>query len=283
MAILSIQSHVAYGHVGNAAAAFPLQRLGREVWQVHTVMFSNHAGYGGFRGPVFSPETVSDVVEGIEERGVMDCCSAVLSGYMGDVALGDSILDAADRVKRHNPDALYCCDPVMGDDGRGVYVRRGIPDFMREKAVPAADIVTPNRFELELLSGRPVAGLEDAADAARMLGPSIVLVTSLKREDRAPGTIEMLAVERDGPAWLVATPELVLDPAPNGSGDATAALFLAFYLENRDVGRALERTAAAIFAVFDATREAGTRELALIQAQDAIADPPRRFPVTRID
>ncbi|MBV8414912.1 MAG: pyridoxal kinase, partial [Verrucomicrobia bacterium] len=126
LTILSIQSSVAYGHVGNSAAVFPLQRIGVEVWPVNTVHFSNHTGYQSWRGMVLPVEGVAEVILGIEERGVLPECNGVLSGYMGDVSLGEVILDAFRRVKRANPDALYCCDPVMGDVGRGFFVRPGI-------------------------------------------------------------------------------------------------------------------------------------------------------------
>jgi pyridoxine kinase len=284
MAILSIQSHVAFGHVGNAAVTLPLQRLGREVWAVHTVMFAAHAGYGPPRGPVFAPGTVTEVVAGLEARGVMPRCEAVLSGYLGDAPMGDAVLDAVARAKAANPAALYCCDPVMGDAGPGVYVRETIPDFMRTKAVPAADILTPNAFELGLLTGLPSETLEEAVTAARTLivrGPSLVLVTSLIRQDGPPGAIEMLAVTAEA-AWRVATPRFDLDPAPNGAGDLTAALFLAYVIERADPADALGRTAAAVHAVFDTTAAAGTRELALLAAQDRFRTPPQRFAVESV-
>lgn len=158
MAILSIQSHVAYGHVGNSAAVFPLQRLGNEVWPVHTVHFSNHTGYDTVRGTVFGPDLVRDTVKGIGERGVLPRCDALLSGYLGDATIGHTVVEAARAVKAANPDALYCCDPVMGDHDAtggpgGLYVKPDIPDLMREVVIPAADITTPNQFELELLTG----------------------------------------------------------------------------------------------------------------------------------
>lgn len=291
MSILSIQSHVAYGHVGNSATVFPLQRLGWEVWAVHTVMFAAHGGYGPPRGPIFSAQTVRDVVGGIEERGVLPQCRAVLSGYLGDAALGEAVLEAVTKVKLANPEALFCCDPVMGDSAPGLYVREGIPEFMRERAIPAADILTPNVFELELLTGHKVTDLDAAVAAARTLiqpglpaqrGPSIVLVTSLMRADTPVDQIEMLAVTADA-AWLVATPRFILDPAPNGAGDLTAALYLATYLDSQRPDLALQRTAAAIHAVFEATRLAGTRELALIAAQDRVVAPETVFEVGKIN
>lgn len=277
MNILSIQSSVAYGHVGNSAAVFPLQRLGFEVWPVNTVQFSNHTGYGKWRGQVFPAELISEVVEGIAERGVLDRCDAVLSGYMGDAAIGEAITAAAARVRAANPQALYCCDPVMGDIGRGIFVRPGIPEFMAARAVPAADIVTPNQFELELLTGRRVATLAEAVAAARSLtGPRIVVVTSLLRDDAPAGIIESLAVTADA-AWLVQTPLLPLDPPPNGAGDVVAALFLGHYLTSRDPAEALSRAVSGLYGVLDHSLKAGMREIQLIAAQQQLLAPQKLF------
>src|SRR3984893_7061980 len=186
LTILSIQSSVAYGHVGNSAAVFPLQRIGVEVWPVNTVHFSNHTGYGSWRGMILPVDGVAEVILGIEERGVLHECDGVLSGYMGDASLGEVVLDAFQRVKRANPNAVYCCDPVMGDVGRGFFVRPGIPELMRDSAVPTATIITPNQFELEYLVNRTVTNLESAlaaVDLVMAMGPRVILVTRLRRAD----------------------------------------------------------------------------------------------------
>jgi pyridoxine kinase len=282
--ILSIQSHVAYGCVGNRAAVFPLQRLGWEVIAVNTVQFSNHTGYGAWEGDVFTPEHIRAVLNGVDARGGLALCDAVLSGYLGDVGLGEAVLDAVARVKAAHPGAVYCCDPVMGDVGRGVFVRPGVPEFMRDRAMPAADIATPNQFELELLTGRRIATLEDALAATAALrrsGPSLVLVTSLTRRDGATGMIEMLADGPDG-AFLVAAPLLPFETPPNGGGDLTAALFLAHWSDGRDVAAALEKTTGAVHAVFAETARRGARELQIVAAQDALAAAERPFPAVRV-
>ena len=281
MKILSIQSSVAYGHAGNSSAVFPLQRLGHEVWAVNTVHFSNHTGYGAWRGPLLAPSDVAEVITGIEERGVLPQCDAVLSGYQGAEEVGEVVLDAVARVKAANPAAVYCCDPVMGDVGRGFFVRPGIPEFMRDKVIPAADLATPNQFELEFLTGRQVNSTDDlldAADALRDLGPRTVLVTSVETGDAGEDAISMVAVSDDG-AWSVTTPRLPL--SVNGAGDATAALFLA-HTTTDGPEVALGRTAASVFAVMELTHAGGHREIQLIAAQHQIADPPARFPVTRL-
>jgi pyridoxine kinase len=280
--ILSIQSSVAYGHVGNSAAVFPLQRMGFEVWPVNTVHFSNHTGYGRWQGSVLAAEDVAGVVRGIEELGALAGCDAVLSGYMGDASLGEVVVGAVARVKGLNADALYCCDPVMGDAGRGFFVRPGVPEFVKGVAVPAADIITPNQFELEFLTGAEVGDLDDAlgaADEARRLGPETVLTTSLRRGDAPAGTIEMLAVSGEG-AWLVRTPMLALEV--NGAGDATAALFLARLLRGETVAQALSMTASAVHAVLEETCRTGSREIRFVSAQQSIVDPPRRFEASRV-
>ncbi|MBB2893476.1 pyridoxal kinase PdxY [Flexivirga oryzae] len=281
MNILSIQSSVAYGHAGNSSAVFPLQRLGFEVWPVYTVYFSNHTGYGEWRGPVFEPETVADVITGIEERGVLGECDAVLSGYQGGEQVGAVILDAVARVKAANPKAIYCADPVMGDVERGFFVRPGIPEFMRDKVIPAADIVTPNQFELDYLSGtevRTVDGLLEAVDALRARGPRTVLVTSVQT-DQTPADSVQLAVVTDDGAWLVTTP--LLPMYVSGAGDATAAIFLARWL-TEDPAKALADTADSVFSIMERTHQAGSREIQLIQSQDAIAHPQDRFEVVRL-
>ena len=282
MNVLSIQSSVAYGHVGNSAAVFPLQRMGFEVWPVNTVQFSNHTGYGQWRGQVLPAEDVAGIIRGIEDRDVLAGCDAVLSGYMGDASLGEVIVGAVGRVKGLNAKAIYCCDPVMGDAGRGFFVRPGIPEFIREVAVPAADVITPNQFELEFLTGLEVGDLDDAlaaADEARRLGPGTVLTTSLKRGDAESDTIEMLAVSSQG-AWLVGTPMLALEV--NGAGDATAALFLARLLRGETVAQALSMTASAVYAVLEETYRTGSREMRLVAAQESIVEPSRRFEARQI-
>ena len=282
MKILSIQSAVAYGHVGNSAAVFPLQRIGVEVIPVNTVNFSNHTGYGAWRGPLISPEQVGEVITGVEERGAFPQIDVVLSGYQGGVGIGDVIVDAVQRVKVANPDALYACDPVMGNAKSGCFVAPEIPDLLRDRVVPNADIITPNQFELGFLTGTEPASLEStlaSVELARAMGPSVVLVTSVERPDRDPETIEMLVVD-DAGRWIVQTP--LLPFKANGSGDVTAALFAAHYGETRDAKLALERTASSVFDLVELTYRSGQRELQLVEAQEFYANPRMQFTATAV-
>jgi pyridoxine kinase len=280
--ILSIQSSVAYGHVGNSAATFPLMRMGVEVYPVLTVHFSNHTGYGEWRGPLLAAHDVAEVIRGIDERGALEQVDAVLSGYQGGEDVGAVILDAVALAKSRNPSAVYCCDPVMGDVGRGFFVRPGIPELMRDTVVPAAQIITPNQFELEYLTRRSASTVTEvlaAADAARAMGPSTVLVTSVVHDAAAEGTIDMIAVTDDG-AWSVTTP--LLPRTFTGAGDLTAATFLAHLLSSGSVATAVGRTAAVVYGVLKATVDSGHSELRLVAAQDEIASPSNSFDVTRL-
>jgi pyridoxine kinase len=277
MNILSIQSHVAYGHVGNAAATFPLQRIGIEVWPVHTVQFSNHTGYGEWTGRVFEAGLIGELVQGIAQRGVLGTCDGVLSGYMGSAETGAAILDAVARVRAANPKARYCCDPVIGDVGRGIFVRPGIPEFMREQAVPAADVITPNQFELDLLARRSSATTAEARAAISVvhkLGPKVILVTSLHTAETPADAIDLVASDATG-MFRVRTPKLPI--SINGAGDAIAALFFAHHLRSGSAAEALSRAASSIFGLLKRTADAGSREILLIAAQDEFVNPGRVF------
>ncbi len=280
--ILSIQSSVAYGHVGNSAATFPLMRSGVEVWPVLTVHFSNHTGYGEWRGPLLAAEDVADVVRGIDDRGVLNRVDAVLSGYQGAEAVGAVVLEAVALVKERSPKAIYCCDPVMGDVGRGFFVRPGIPEFMRDQVVPKAQIVTPNHFELDFLTGRETHTLDQVIDAAHSLraaGPETVLVTSVVTDATADDELTMLAVTGDG-AWQVLTPRL--DRIFTGSGDLTAAMFLAHWLASGSAAAAVGATADIVYSVLKQTADSGLPELQLVAAQDEIVTPTYHFDVHQV-
>ncbi|WP_295853401.1 pyridoxal kinase PdxY [uncultured Microbacterium sp.] len=282
MKVLSIQSAVAFGHVGNSAAVFPLQRIGVEVLPVYTVNFSNHTGYGAWRGPLIAPDDVAAVIEGIEDRGVFPEIDVVLSGYQGGEGIADVIIDAVARVKKANPDAVYACDPVMGNAKSGCFVAPAIPVLLRERVVPVADILTPNQFELGFLTDTEPGSVESTLESADMLrarGPRTVLVTSVERPDREPDTIEMMVVD-DAGAWIVQTP--LIPMKANGSGDVTAALFTAHYRRTGDAADALARTASSVFDLLSNTFAAGSRELRLVESQEAYAHPRLQFSVRQV-
>lgn len=280
--VLSIQSHVAYGHVGNASAVFPMQRMGVEVWPVHTVQFSNHTGYGAWTGRVFDGTAIEELLDGIAARGVLGTCDGVLSGYMGSPDVGTAILDAVARVRAANPAARWCCDPVIGDVGRGVFVRPGIEELLRDRALPLADILTPNHFELDLLAQtttRTMAEVKAAIATVHALGPTVLLVTSVVADETPDDAVDVLAAE-GGRCWRVRTPKL--DLGVNGAGDAIAALFFVHLLRGATADVALGEAVASVFGLLRRTAEAGSREILTVAAQEEFVAPSRRFGVVAV-
>ena len=270
---------MAYGHVGNSASVFPLQRLGMEVWAVNTVQFSNHPGYGAWRGQTFTGEAIQALVDGIAARGVLPGCDAVLSGYLGDALIGEAVLHAVASVRTANPAALYCCDPVIGDTAPGVYVRPGIPEFLRSRCLPEADIATPNQFELEYLARHAITTLVEAKAALAALQQimrpeGVVLLTSLRTVETPDDAVDLLAASSAG-LHRLRTPLLPL--SANGAGDTIAALFLLHWLRTRDAAFALSAAASAVFGLLRRTAEAGSRELLTVAAQEEFVSPTQVF------
>ncbi len=280
--ILSIQSHVAFGYVGNRSAVFPLELIGQEVVVINTVQFSNHTGYGEWTGDVFSAQHIKNILQGIEKRGGLSC-DAVLSGYMGTTEVGMAITEAVDRVKAIRPEALYCLDPVMGDYGRGFFVHRAIPDFIRNEALNRADIVTPNQFEAEYLADMEISEIAQAREACckiREQGPQIVLITSFQNNDD-DNRISMYLSDK-GEDWIITTPRLKMIPDPNGAGDLTSALFLGRYLQSHNASDALEKMANSVFTVFEKTYNEASRELRLVDSRFEIMNPADTFEAVKI-
>jgi pyridoxine kinase len=267
MNVLSIQSDVVYGHVGNAAARFALQRLGHEVWAIPTVLLSSHAGYQNVGGESLSADLLRRLVDGLDANGWLGRCDAVISGYLGHADHADVVGDAVARVKHANPKAIYCLDPVFGDGGRA-YAKPGVAEAMARTLLPLADIVTPNAFELASLTSVAIRHAGDARDAARRLGRPLVLATSVPAGEGRVGTLAVAKKE----AWLAVTP--LLGNAPHGAGDLLAALFVGHRLSGSSVREALAECAASVFNILAASVRAGAQEMLLIGKQNVIVQPP---------
>lgn len=280
--VLSIQSAVSYGHVGNSAGVFALQRLGAEVWPINTVQFSNHTGYDGWRGTRATAAEVSDLVLGVAERGVLPKLDAVLSGYLGAADIVAVVADAVRRARAANPEVLYCCDPVLGAAGRGFFVTGELPMLIRDHLIPLANVITPNQFELDFLVGGPTPTIEvllAATDSLRAVGPGVVMVTSVHTEDTPPDCVDVVVSSQDG-AWRVRTP--VLAVRVGGTGDVIAALFLGRLLRGEEVPDAMARSTASVFALLQQNLASGAGELPLIAGQAALVDPGPGFGLERL-
>lgn len=287
MGILSVQSRVVFGHVGNSAAAFALERRGHDVWAVDTVRLSNHPGHGAREGGAADAAEVAALIRGVERAAGFERCEAVLGGYLGRAATGAVLLDAVDRIKRANPAAVFCLDPVMGDDAEGLYVAEDVAAFVAERLVPVADILTPNLFELSRLVGhRPTTLGEtiDAAERIRARGVRAVVVTSV------PGGVDHSSVNRNGQqivsnlvvadgAWLTTTPRL--ERKAKGAGDLLAALFLSWQLSGAGWAAALGKATASVFGILQATKP-DALDMALIAAQEELVAPTNAVDAARI-
>ena len=298
MAILTIHSHVASGHVGNRAAVFALETLGHDVCAVNTVELSAHPGHAESSGGAVAPARVAAILDGLRRQGAFAHARAVLTGYLGGVATAERALAAVKAVKKARPDALYLCDPVLGDVREGLYVPDSLARWIKEEAVPRADILTPNAFELAYLSGRPAGSETEALAAARMLagkGRRIVVATSIApdratrvgkktgQKKPAPGTspdasIVTIAVAGTR-AWRVTTPRL--GSRAKGAGDLLAALFLGHYLRDRASALPASRSVSSAYAVMAAAEAGGQAgaalDLPLVAGRAALIDPVPRF------
>jgi pyridoxine kinase len=275
MNVISIQSQVAYGHVGNSAAVFPMQMHGIDVVAVPTTLLSNRPGYPTIRGRAVDAELLADLLLGIEERGAIDAAQMIVTGYLGSAGNATVVADFVARAKAKNPSLSYCCDPVIGDRDRGLFVHADIPPLVRDLLCPLADIVTPNHFEFEWLSGAKVSTIDQLMKAARaFMARGTVVVTSAELTDTPGGEIESVAVERGG-AWRVRTPKLPI--SPNGTGDLFAALLAAARVGGSNTSDALSHAASAIFAVLERTAARGTEEMRIVESAAQLVNPERKF------
>lgn len=272
--ILSIQSEVVYGHVGNGAARLALQRLSHEVFTLPTVIYSNHPGHGRYSGMAVPADQIALLVEALDAQGYLRGCSAVISGFLGRADQATVIAEAVERVKAANPHAVYCCDPVAGDLPAGAYVSDDVAGAIAARLIPIADIVTPNDYELGRFTNRTIGNPEEALAAARELGPGLVLATSVPSRDA--DRIATMAVTHQT-AWLTETPRR--ENVPHGLGDLMTALFLGQWLRSRDIPGALGLAAASVDSILRATLRAGSDELLMVQEQNRIVEPTHMRPI----
>lgn len=272
--ILTLQSHVVYGHAGNAAAVFPMQRLGHQVSVLNLLQFSNHTGYGAWGGKALSVQELQDVLLGLKNIGVLDQLDAIISGYIGNVEQAKAIYDFIADLKQKNRSLIYCCDPVMGDDGRGLYVKPEIAAFIQTQLIQLADWMTPNLFELSQLSQSSILSVKQALEACESLlfrFPTLkgLLATSIANDKNHTG---MLLVTREY-AYHCETPKFDLIASVHGTGDVTAATFISHILKGDQAVDAMQKAANTLCDMTKYTYEHNLTELAIIPAQDAIVQP----------
>ena len=286
MSILSIQSHVSFGHAGNSASVFPLQFLGHNVWPVHTVNYSNHTGYGKWKGETISAKVIREIIDGIFAITEPKSCKAVLSGYLGTPGVAESVENALKKLKKVNSKILFCCDPVMGDKGRGFFVKDEIPEYFKKKLVPIANIITPNHFEFNFLCGESATYKDAIINAAPLLkkGPSWIIIKSFIGKETTPGTLDVLAISATS-AYKINTPHIIYpnDKPPVGTGDLFTSLYLGNYINNNfDAVNALEMACSSIYSILKFTYDKNMYELEIINAREQILSPNEMFRAVKL-
>ncbi|HHF2857917.1 TPA: pyridoxal kinase PdxY [Vibrio diabolicus] len=281
--ILSIQSHVSFGHAGNSSAVFPMQRMGFEVWPIHTVQFSNHTQYQeGWTGRAFAAEDISELVRGLSNIGALEKCQAVLTGYQGSAEQCLAVEETVTTVKQANLKALYVCDPVMGAPDKGCIVAPGIAENLLNRLMPMADVIVPNQFELSQFAEMEIHSLDDAITACQRAlakGPKIVLVKHLYCLEN--GSFNMLLATQEG-IYLAKRPQFEFVKQPVGVGDLISAIFTAGLLKGWSPKQAFQHCHDACNGVLSATYHAGEWELQTIAAQQEFVEPSKHFSIEEV-
>ncbi|MDX2258661.1 MAG: pyridoxal kinase [Hyphomicrobiaceae bacterium] len=265
--ILAISSYVAHGHVGLAAIVPTLQRMGHDVVGLPTVVLSSHYGYEPVAGLELDASDLGAMLEALRENGWLDDLDGVVTGFMADPQSVAVVAAELQRIADEHPDVIYLCDPVMGDDPKGLYVPVEVAEAIRDRLVPLADVLTPNRFELAWLTGMPVTDPATADAAADATGAELVVVTSVPAAD---GLIGNLMSDEDR-ALIASVPHR--RQVPHGTGDLMAALVLGHMIDGLEHADAVARAAAGVEAVLQ--ESAGTTEMRLVDALERAtgADP----------
>ena len=261
--VISIQSQVVMGHVGNSAAVFPMLAVGMEVAPIPTVLFSNTPNYPTLRGHALPPELFADLLLGVSERGLPARADYIVTGYIGSVPVAEQTADFIAEAKRINPRLTYLCDPVMGDSGPGLYVPETIARIFRERLLPMADLATPNQFEVEYLSGDSIGSFDDLRRAASRLnlapGASLV-ATGCVLADTPEGQLESVIL---GPGVASRHTAPRLPVATSGTGDLFAGLLTAGLGHGKSLAEAVEFAQNLTGLALQRAAALGTREVVL--------------------
>ncbi|MEJ5021223.1 pyridoxal kinase [Ochrobactrum vermis] len=268
--IISIQSQVVHGHVGNSAAVLPMQAHGLNVAAVPTTLLSNNPHFETMRGRVLESELVGDLLRGVEERGLIETSRYIVSGYLGSQANGDVVAAFVERARQINPDIKYICDPVMGDTNLGVFVADPVVECIVERLVPLADLLTPNQFELGLITQTEVTSwpaLETAVARVQAFRGAKLVVTGCNLADTPEGLLENIVFDRKG--TRLASSHLPILPV--GTGDLFTGLLTAKLARGNTLVEAARGAAATVFEVLKRTMEAGEQDMQLASVIDALS------------
>ncbi|RKS84814.1 pyridoxal kinase [Orbus hercynius] len=281
--VLSMQSNVVYGYAGNKVSTLPMQLQGVEVMPIHTVQLSSNTVYPNYDGIVLGEQQITRIVNSLEKIGVLASIDAIISGYIGLAEQGEEILEAVNKIKHYNPNAIYVCDPVMGGDiNKGSSLPRNIIDFFTHQAINQADYITPNLLELQLLSNIEITCFNDVIKAINALKkPHIrgILVKNLVHAGKTTDQFEMV-LSTQSHNYHLARPLYDFPHRPLGVGDLICGLFTAHLVNGKSQLMAFELAANAANHVLAITKQNNARELAIIASQDWIKNPTLQYQST---
>ena len=263
--VISIQSQVVYGHVGNSAAVFPMQSKGINVLAVPTTLLSNHPHYPTMRGKILEHKLVEDLLLGIEERGLIEKTETLVTGFLGSIEIANVVDEFISLAQKRNPHMIYVCDPVMGDDDLGVFVDENLLSIFSNKLIPKATIITPNQFELELITGRSARNIEDLQNAAERLinqTTKSIVVTGCILKDSEDGYVETIVCEN---SKVHRIPIKKLPVRPCGTGDLFTALMISHLSQGKNLILACEAAVSEVFKTLEQTLLHESNEMRLLK------------------
>ncbi len=259
--VLCLSSQVARGFVGGSAMRIALQRMRHDCWLLPTVILSNHPAHARFAGEQVPIGRLRAMLEALDANGWLEEVDAVIAGYMPSPEHVTFTAQAFEFVCNRNPEVLCVCDPILGDDPGGLYIDDESANAVREELVPKADIVTPNRFELEWLTGMKARRAKKALASAQSLAAPTVLVTSLTGED-VSSMVNLVVDDKT----VAATTVPKRKHAPHGVGDLMSALLLGGILDGAGVSEALAAATGRVQAALELSD--GSDELRLVTAPE---------------
>ncbi|WP_198591859.1 pyridoxal kinase [Tsuneonella flava] len=272
--IISIQSQVVHGHVGNSAAVLPMQARGLNVAAVPTTLLSNNPHFETMRGRVLESELVDDLLRGVEERGLIETSRYIVSGYLGSRANGEVVAAFVERARKLNPDIIYICDPVMGDSSLGIFVADQVVECLCDDLVPLADLLTPNQFELGLITQEQTTlwqELTTAASKVQVFRGARLVVTGCTFPDTPEGSLENVVFDGEMRTRLT-SPRLPIVPV--GTGDLFTGLLTANLSHGRDLVGAARNAASVLLEILGRTIVEGEQEMQLGSVIDALVENP---------
>lgn len=260
--IISVQSQVVYGSVGNSIAIPTLQQAGFRAMAVPTVLLSNTPHYPSLYGGAIPDDWFNGYLTGLLERDAVRHVKGIITGYLGSVGQAEILADWLERVRERYPHLWVIIDPVMGDTDSGIYVKPELPDAYRQLLLPLAQGITPNVFELEVLTGRPCREIAAAISAARTLLSETLQWVAITSAPVADGSDSIHVVLVTADAVTISHHPRV-EAELKGTGDLFCSELVSGIVAGKTVAEAVQAAGDRVAEVMRYTLAQGYDELLL--------------------